>query len=417
MTAGRHRTSWTAVAIVSLVMGALPPHPAGASPGPFAYITNFFNSNVSVIDTATNTVVATVPVAVNPIGVAVSPDGTRVYVTHEFSKTVSVIDSAINAVVATVPVAVNPIGVAVSPDGSRIYVANEVSGTISVINATTNTVIATVGVGTFPIGVAVAPDGARAYVANAGSTFISIIDTATNAMVATVPVCCGQGVAVSPDGSRVYVADGGGTVSVVDTTTNTVVATVGGGFPIGFPISGGVAVTPDGSRVYVTNGNSGTVSVISTAANAVLATVTVGLRPVAFGQFIQPPRFIILFTAFSTKVDIDLASSSFEVNSTFTPGAGGSISPMSQDVKLQVGSFSTTIPAGSFQQTPQGKFVFEGAVNGVALEADLTSLGGNSYSLETQGFGVRNLPTSNPVTVGLAIGNNMGRVTVNADFQ
>ena len=38
------------------------------------------DNTVSVIDTATNTVTATVPVGSYPIGVAVTPDGTKVYV-------------------------------------------------------------------------------------------------------------------------------------------------------------------------------------------------------------------------------------------------------------------------------------------------------------------------------------------------
>ena len=43
---------------------------------PFAYITNSGNSTVSVIDTATNNVTATVDnIGTNPFGVAVNPDG------------------------------------------------------------------------------------------------------------------------------------------------------------------------------------------------------------------------------------------------------------------------------------------------------------------------------------------------------
>jgi YVTN family beta-propeller protein len=40
--------------------------------GPYAYITNEYENTASVIDTATNTVTATIPVGSNPIGVAVS---------------------------------------------------------------------------------------------------------------------------------------------------------------------------------------------------------------------------------------------------------------------------------------------------------------------------------------------------------
>ena len=62
----------------------------------------------------------------------------------------SVIDSATNAVTATVRVGILPGGVAVSPDGSKVYVADENSGTVSVIATPRNIVTATIRVGTNP---------------------------------------------------------------------------------------------------------------------------------------------------------------------------------------------------------------------------------------------------------------------------
>ena len=50
----------------------------------------------------------------------------------------------------------------------------------------------------------------------------------------------------------------------------------------------GVAVNPAGTRVYVTNLDANTVSVIDTATNNVTATIPVGAAPVALGQFISP---------------------------------------------------------------------------------------------------------------------------------
>src|SRR5436853_362782 len=112
---------------------------------------------VAVIDTATNTVVATVslPATTEPFGVAVTPDGKSVYVTGQHSNTVEVIDTATNTDVASVPV-IFPQGVAVTPDGARVYVANYGgngigNGTVSVIDTATNTVVATVGVGVLPV--------------------------------------------------------------------------------------------------------------------------------------------------------------------------------------------------------------------------------------------------------------------------
>ena len=55
---------------------------------PFAYITDGSNDKISVINTATNTVVTTFALAPGsgPSGVAFTPDGTRVYVTNEIRK-------------------------------------------------------------------------------------------------------------------------------------------------------------------------------------------------------------------------------------------------------------------------------------------------------------------------------------------
>src|SRR5215471_7006028 len=171
-----------------------------------AYITNENSNTVSVIDTATDTVSATIPVGLIPFGVAVSPDGSKVYVTNSSTansapNTVQVIDTATNTVSATITVGLTPVcnppvpctmAVAVSPDGSKVYVTNEFANTVSVIDAATNMVSATIPVPSFlpshPFGVAVSPDGNMVYVANNGTDTVSVIDTATNTISATIHV-------------------------------------------------------------------------------------------------------------------------------------------------------------------------------------------------------------------------------------
>ena len=88
---------------------------------------------MSVIDTATNTVIDTITVGADPPGVAVSPDGMTAYVTNNGSSTVSVIDTTTNTVIDTIAVGANPFGVAVSPDSLVVYVANLGDNTVSVI--------------------------------------------------------------------------------------------------------------------------------------------------------------------------------------------------------------------------------------------------------------------------------------------
>src|SRR5438132_284843 len=190
-------------AVVSAIAGTR------AFAAPVAYITNFEDDTVSVLDTATETVTATVPVGADPYGVAVGPDGRRVYVANVEDATVSVLDTATNTIVDTVPVGASPGGVAVSPAGTRVYVANacgtdsgcnSFDGLVSVIDTATNAIVATVPVGASPVGVAFAPSGGRVYVANRcgtdvscafGNGTMSAIDTTTNTVVATIAV--GQG--------------------------------------------------------------------------------------------------------------------------------------------------------------------------------------------------------------------------------
>ena len=78
-----------------------------------AYITNLDASTVSVIDTTSNTVTATIPVGSGPLGVAVTPDGSTVYVANQGDNTVSVIGE----VAATIPGFSQPIafGVFIGP--------------------------------------------------------------------------------------------------------------------------------------------------------------------------------------------------------------------------------------------------------------------------------------------------------------
>jgi YVTN family beta-propeller protein/parallel beta-helix repeat protein len=279
----------------------------------FAYIPNENSNNVSVIDTSTNTVIASVPVGNYPFGVAVNPTGTRVYVTNYISNKVSVIDTSNNTVIATVPVGTSPSGVAVNPEGTRVYVANTLSGNVSVIDTSNNTVTASISVGSEPWGVAVNPTGTRVYVANSGN--VSVIDTSNNTVTNIVLGGTPHGVAVNPEGTRVYVTNKNrGNVSVIDTSNNTVTASISVG-------SGpwGVAVNPTGTRVYVTNENSYNVSVIDTSNNTVIANVSVGTSP--SGVAVNPTgTYVYVANANSYNVSV-IDTSSNTVTATVTVGS------------------------------------------------------------------------------------------------
>jgi YVTN family beta-propeller protein len=127
------------------------PIAVGEDPSTHAlYVTNGASGTISVIDETTNTVTATIPVAIAPDAVGVDPSTHIVYVASEGtgSNTVSVIDEATNTVTATIPVAIAPDAVGVDPFTHTVYVANEgTASSLSVIDGATNTVTATIGVG------------------------------------------------------------------------------------------------------------------------------------------------------------------------------------------------------------------------------------------------------------------------------
>jgi YVTN family beta-propeller protein len=250
---------------------------------PFAYISHMFNKAVTVIDTATNTVVGSpITVGNGPTGVAVNPTGRRVYVANFNDDTVSVIDGTTNTVIGSpIPVGDGPRGIVVNPAGTRVYVANWLGNSVSVINAATNTVMGVpVPVGDNPWGIVANPSGTRVYVANWLGDSVSVIDTATNTVVGSpIPVGDGpRGIAMNPTGTRVYVANNNSdSVSVIDTATNTV---VGSPIPVGDGPYG-IAVNPAGTRVYVTANNSNTLSVIDTTTNKVVGSpISVGNSPI-----------------------------------------------------------------------------------------------------------------------------------------
>jgi YVTN family beta-propeller protein len=282
--------------------------------GHFLFVTNggtddHQGNTVSVIDTATNTVVATIAVGVGPALPAITPDGRFAYIPNQgFSEhgqpglTVSVIDTAkalsdaSSAVIQTMQFDSTPLTVAFSPDSRFAYISTftATTGAVTVLDTATNTVQSTVsGDGGF---LAITPHGDFLYGA---MDVVVVTDTAkalsdpTHAVIDTITVGTFPfDAAVSPDGHFVYVVncgqgcfDGavsGSGISIINTTSNTIASTVPLS-PQNDPVS--LAITPDGRFAYVANSFADTVTVIDTAkaltnpAEAIITTISVEARP------------------------------------------------------------------------------------------------------------------------------------------
>jgi YVTN family beta-propeller protein len=265
--------------------------------GAFVYVGNTSNSGtpIYVFRTSDNKWVDTIPAGVGPSYLCAHPDGTKIYASNYYDNTVSVIDTATRTVTATISFLSQPQGLVCSPDGSILYVANFGANNIQPINTTTLALSPTIATDSLPQNMCITPDGAHLYVTNSGTTAIQVIRTSDGTVIAnftSAGIGAAHGIAVTPDGTKVYVnvflnAPPYGGVLDITVASNTVAATI----VIGDGHSG-LAVTPDGAHVYALNAYSSSISVIRTSDNTVVATISLFT---SFSlPFIVGPQYIVI---------------------------------------------------------------------------------------------------------------------------
>jgi YVTN family beta-propeller protein len=89
-----------------------------------AYVTNYADDSVSVIDGASGTVRGTIPVGSHPQSVAVDPNRNRVYVANVQGDNMSVIDASRMKVIQTLPAGNHPYAVVTDPETGAVYAGN-----------------------------------------------------------------------------------------------------------------------------------------------------------------------------------------------------------------------------------------------------------------------------------------------------
>lgn len=201
----------------------------------------------------------------------------KAYVGNFEDDSVSVVDTTAAAVLATVPVAAGPHGIVISRDGRWVYVAGDKSSTVSVIDARTDRVVHAIEVGRSPHGLALSPDGATLLVAVNGEDRVTFVDTASRSVVATAPVPKPHTIAIQPDGRLAYAASqepGHFGLAVLDLARRAVVRTL----PLVQPPRD-VEFAGDGRALYVTLAGVNAVQVLSPGSEKIEATIPTGVSP------------------------------------------------------------------------------------------------------------------------------------------
>jgi YVTN family beta-propeller protein len=209
----------------TVIVGSTPPHVVFNPAGTTAYATLQTGQGLAVVDVATNTLTATVPLASDGFNLIVAPDGQRVYVTTA-NGTLYVVNAATNAVITTLPVGAAANGLAFSPDGTVLYVSSRDAGTVVAVDPVTNTITRTYTLGGMPQRLAVAPDGSELYVANEVSG-LDVVNVASGGVSSISFATAGYGLGLTPDGTQLYVLlPATGEVRVLDRISRAAIKTL-----------------------------------------------------------------------------------------------------------------------------------------------------------------------------------------------
>ena len=317
---------WVAPVVLSIWVALAPAaHAAGR-----AYVSNEDGESVSVIDTGTNQVIATIAVGKRPRGLKLNADGSLLYVAvsglpkcpptvpdAECAKLqrdlqadgIARIDTATLKVTRVLKSGSDPEQFDLSRDGRRLYVSNEDSAQATVLDTGTGSIIATIALGHEPEGVRVAPNGKWIIVTSETDNALSLIDAQTLRVLKTIPVGVRpRDLAFTPDSHVAYVS-GEGDASLTRVP-------IPAGAPATRALQLGKTARPMGvvfdaahQRVYMTTGRGGTVAVIALQGGVekLVTEIPVGARPWGIALSSDGQR---LYTANGSSNDVTVVDTS-----------------------------------------------------------------------------------------------------------
>ena len=197
-----------------------------------AYLVQHSRDSVQAFGLCPARLIKDIPVAPNPLQVAITPDATLALVTS-YDGFLTFIDTATNTVKATLDlINYNPSGIDISPDSSRAYLTHylDISPSLVIVDIPNRKILSTIALPfVYPRQVTLTPDGSQAWVNYYGGGVVTVIDLMTSTIAGSVNI--GQlvdtGIAFHPTGTKAYVAVQPNQFYVIDTATLTIKTKIG----------------------------------------------------------------------------------------------------------------------------------------------------------------------------------------------
>lgn len=212
------------------VVLAVQPAAAGVKLRQKLYITNSAGNDVTVVDVATNQVLATVEVGPHPHGIAVPAAQDLVLITIEGGKQGELVylDPFTDKVTKRINIGPAPNQLAVTPDGKWAYIPVN-DGHYEVVDVPAGKIVERIFTGGRPHNTLCSADGRRMYMSPMGAPKkVSIADVSTHKIIAEVPFSnVVRPIAVTKDEKRLFAeVDGLVGIEMADVPSRKLIARV-----------------------------------------------------------------------------------------------------------------------------------------------------------------------------------------------